>query len=59
MVGKHRNTLEAVFADPLRSNVLWADVLWADVEGQLAAAAAARAGKSINGFVADALERVA
>jgi hypothetical protein len=26
MIGKHRKTLEAVFADPVRSNVPWADV---------------------------------
>ena len=26
MRGRHRNTLEAVFADPVRANVAWADV---------------------------------
>ena len=26
MRGRHRNTLEAVFADPVRANVPWADV---------------------------------
>lgn len=26
MRGRHRTTLEAVFADPVRANVLWADV---------------------------------
>jgi hypothetical protein len=26
MRGKHRNTLEAIFADPVRANVLWADI---------------------------------
>ncbi len=26
MRGRHRNTLQAVFADPVRANVLWADV---------------------------------
>ena len=35
MVGKHRKALEAVFADPVRSNVPWADV-----EGLFAAAGA-------------------
>jgi hypothetical protein len=27
MHGKHRRTLEAIFADPVRANVLWADVM--------------------------------
>ena len=26
MRGRHRNTLEAIFADPVRANVPWADV---------------------------------
>lgn len=26
MVGKHRKTLEAIFADPVRANVPWKDV---------------------------------
>jgi hypothetical protein len=26
MRGKHRSTLQAIFADPVRANVLWADV---------------------------------
>lgn len=26
MQSKHRKTLESIFADPVRSNVLWADV---------------------------------
>jgi len=26
MTGRHRKTLEAVFADPVRANVAWADV---------------------------------
>jgi hypothetical protein len=26
MQGKHRKTLEAIFADPVRANVAWADV---------------------------------
>jgi hypothetical protein len=26
MRGRHRNTLQAVFADPVRANVLWADI---------------------------------
>jgi hypothetical protein len=26
MLGKHRKTLEAIFADPVRANVPWADV---------------------------------
>jgi hypothetical protein len=26
MRGRHRNTLQAVFPDPVRANVLWADV---------------------------------
>jgi HicA-like toxin of HicAB toxin-antitoxin system len=26
MCGRHRNTLQAIFADPVQANVLWADV---------------------------------
>jgi HicA toxin of bacterial toxin-antitoxin, len=26
MRGKHRSTLQAIFADPVRANVLWTDV---------------------------------
>jgi hypothetical protein len=26
MQGKHRKTLEAIFADPVRANVVWADI---------------------------------
>jgi len=26
MTGRHRKTLEAIFADPVRENVAWADV---------------------------------
>lgn len=26
MIGKHRKTLDAIFADPVRANVPWADV---------------------------------
>jgi hypothetical protein len=26
MTGRHRRTLEAVFADPLRANIAWADI---------------------------------
>jgi HicA-like toxin of HicAB toxin-antitoxin system len=26
MRGRHRNTLQAIFADPVQANVLWADV---------------------------------
>lgn len=26
MIGKHRKTLEAIFTDPVRANVPWADV---------------------------------
>ncbi len=26
MIGKHRKTLEAIFADPIRANVPWSDV---------------------------------
>jgi hypothetical protein len=26
MTGRHRKTLEAIFADPVRANVAWADV---------------------------------
>jgi hypothetical protein len=26
MVGRHRKTLEAIFADPIRANIAWADV---------------------------------
>ena len=26
MRGRHRSTLQAIFADPVRANVLWADV---------------------------------
>jgi hypothetical protein len=26
MIGKHRKTLEAIFADPVRANVPWTDV---------------------------------
>jgi len=26
MRGKHRSTLQSIFADPVRANVLWADV---------------------------------
>jgi hypothetical protein len=35
MRGRHRSTLQAIFADPVRANVLWADV-----EALLAAAGA-------------------
>ena len=35
MRSKHRNTLKAIFADPVRSNIPWADV-----EAMLAAAGA-------------------
>jgi hypothetical protein len=26
MIGKHRKTLQAIFADPVRANIPWADV---------------------------------
>jgi len=26
MIGKHQKTLEAVFADPIRANIVWTDV---------------------------------
>lgn len=26
MRGKHRRTLEAIFADPIRANILWSDI---------------------------------
>lgn len=27
MIGKHRKTVEAIFADPVRANVPWADIV--------------------------------
>jgi hypothetical protein len=26
MIGKHQKTLRAIFADPVRSNINWADI---------------------------------
>lgn len=51
MVGKHRKTLEAVFADPVRSNALWADVegLFAAAGAEISEGRGSRVRVSLNG----------
>jgi hypothetical protein len=51
MIGKHRRTLESVFADPVRSNVLWSDVeaLFATVGAEISEGRGSRVRVSLNG----------
>jgi hypothetical protein len=51
MIGRHRKTLEAVFADPVRSNVLWADVeaLFAAAGAGISEGRGSRVRVSLNG----------
>ncbi|MGH7064474.1 MAG: type II toxin-antitoxin system HicA family toxin [Stellaceae bacterium] len=51
MRGRHRNTLLAVFADPVRANVSWADVeaLFVAVGGSVAPGCGSRVRVSLNG----------
>ena len=51
MQGKHRKTLEAAFADPLRSNVPWAEVeaLFVAIGCDVSAGRGSRVRVSLNG----------
>lgn len=51
MIGKHKKTLEAVFADPVRSNVLWADVeaLFSAVGAEISEGRGSRVRVGLNG----------
>lgn len=51
MIGKHGKTLDAVFADPIRSNVLWADVegLFAAAGAEISEGRGSRVRVSLNG----------
>jgi len=51
MHGKHRRTLEAIFADPVRANVLWSDVeaLFAAAGGLVSEGRGSRVRVSLNG----------
>lgn len=51
MRGRHRNTLEAIFADPVRANVPWADVeaLFAAAGASISQGRGSRLRVSLNG----------
>jgi hypothetical protein len=51
MIGKDKKTLEAVFADPARSNVLWADVkaLFSAAGAEISEGRGSRVRVSLNG----------
>ena len=51
MQGKHRKTLEAIFADPVRANVVWADVesLLSAAGGLISEGRGSRGRVSLNG----------
>lgn len=51
MRGRHRNTLQAIFADPVRGNVLWADVeaLMAAAGASISQGRGSRVRVSLNG----------
>jgi hypothetical protein len=51
MQSKHRRTLESIFADPVRANVLWADVeaLFHSLGGQISEGSGCRVRASLNG----------
>lgn len=51
MNSKHRGTLESVFADPVRANVLWSDVeaLFTAAGGEVAEGRGSRVRVSLNG----------
>jgi len=51
MIGRHRKTLEAIFADPVRANVLWADVeaLFIAVGAEVSEGRGSRVRVSLNG----------
>lgn len=51
MKGKHAKTLEAVFADPVRANVLWSDVeaLFHALDGEVSEGRGSRVRVSLNG----------
>jgi len=51
MIGRHRKTLEAIFADPVRANVLWSDVeaLFVAVGGDVSEGRGSRVRVSLNG----------
>jgi len=51
MQGKHRKTLEAIFADPVRANVVWTDVesLLGAAGGSISEGRGSRVRVSLNG----------
>lgn len=51
MTGKHRKTLEAIFAEPVRANVAWADVeaLFAAAGADMSEGRGSRVRVSLNG----------
>jgi hypothetical protein len=51
MRGRHRNTLQAVFADPIRANVPWADIeaLFIAAGGSISQGRGSRVRISLNG----------
>ena len=51
MQSKHRKALETIFADPVRSNVLWSDVeaLFVAVGGEVSEGRGSRVRVSLNG----------
>jgi HicA toxin of bacterial toxin-antitoxin, len=52
MVGKHRRTIEAVFADPVRANIPWSDVeaLFAAAGAEMSEGRGSRVRVSLNGI---------
>lgn len=51
MIGRHRKTLEAIFADPVRANVPWSDVeaLFVAVGAEVSEGRGSRVRVSLNG----------
>jgi hypothetical protein len=51
MIGKHRKTLDAIFADPVRANVVWTDVeaLFAAAGAEISEGRGSRVRVSLNG----------
>jgi HicA-like toxin of HicAB toxin-antitoxin system len=51
MTGRHRRTLDAVFADPVRANIAWSDVeaLFVAVGATISAGRGSRMRVSLNG----------
>jgi hypothetical protein len=52
MIGRHRRTLEAIFADPVRANISWSDVeaLFAAAGASISQGRGSRVRVSLNGI---------